>query len=52
MFPVFPLLFPVCSQFTVAWFHRVPRVPYFRRSRHEDDLLYPFLARREHWVQW
>ncbi len=45
---VVPSLFPVSGQS----FHRVPRVPCFRRVRHERYFLYSFLAIREHWEQW
>jgi hypothetical protein len=43
-----PPLFPLSGE----WFHRVPRVHCFRRSRHGHSFLYSFLARREHWEQW
>jgi len=52
MFPVFPVLFPVCSQFHRQSFHRVPCVLGFRRSRHEHRFLYSSLSLREHWEQW
>jgi hypothetical protein len=42
MFQVFPVLFPLCSQFHRQSFHRVPCVLGFRRSGHERSFLYSF----------
>ncbi len=50
--PGVPRLVPSLFPLSDPWFHRVPRVIGFRRSRHEQSFLYSFLARREHWEQW
>ena len=49
---MFPVLFPVCSQFPTNDFIVFPAFPVFRGSHYERRFLYSLLAVREHWEQW
>ena len=52
MFPVFPVLFPVCSQFPTNDFIVFPAFP-LSAARVMSTFSYsPFLAHQEHWEQW
>ena len=57
MFPVFPVLFPVCSQFMCLRINDVPSVPTLGRARVRmrvqcrPDFLYRFPAYWEYWEQ-
>jgi len=55
LFPVFPVLFPLCSQSVPdsgKCFQRVPYVLRPRRSPYHRSFLYSLFSAWEHWEQW
>jgi hypothetical protein len=52
MFPVFPVLFPVCSHCPASGFMVFPAFPVFAARAVSSVSCIPFLHPREHWEQW